>query len=48
MSKECKKNKYLNTILDNRKPSKGTLTNFMNDSDVDVTHKNFYINISHA
>ena len=41
MSKECKKNKYLNIILDNRTPSKGTFANFMNDSDVDVTHKIF-------
>ena len=41
ISKECKKDKYLNIILDNRKPSRDTFANFMNKSDSEVAHKVF-------
>ena len=41
MSKECKKNKYLNTILDDRVISRGTFANFLNNSDREGVHKIF-------
>lgn len=41
MSEECKHNDCLKIILDNKKPSRGTFTNFMNNSDTEVTHKIF-------
>ena len=41
MSKECKKNKYLNIILDNRVISRGTFTNFLNNTDREGVHKIF-------
>ena len=45
MSKECKKNKYLNIILDDREMSRGTFTNFLNNSNREGVHKIFYCNI---
>ena len=41
MSKECKKNKYLNTILDDRVIRRGTFANFLNNSDREGFHKIF-------
>ena len=41
MSKECKKNKYLNIILDDRVISRGTFTNFLNNTDREGIHKIF-------
>ena len=41
MSKECKKNKYLNIILDDRVISRGTFTNFLNNSNREDVHKIF-------
>ena len=39
MSKECKKNKYLNIILDDRVISRGTFANFLNNTDREGVHK---------
>ena len=41
MSKECKKNKYLNIILDDRIISRGTFANFLNNTDREGIHKIF-------
>ena len=41
MSKECKKNKYLNIILDDRVISRGTFANFLNNTDREGVHKIF-------
>ena len=41
MSKKCKSDKYLNIILDNRIISRGTFTNFLNNSKRDGIHKIF-------
>ena len=41
MSSECKKNKYLNIILNNRKPSRTTFANFLNNSNHDIIHRVF-------
>lgn len=41
MAKECKKNKFILIIMDNKTPSKNTFTNFLNNSDEDTIQRIF-------
>ena len=45
---ECKKNKNLNIILDDRVISRGTFANFLNNTDCEGVHKIFIATFSVA